>query len=350
MQEVQRVSIVGRLVEVWARLATTLAGGTDDSANAAAAVRRLMAADALDLPLPGSGRSGERFRALSRLGELDLTVARLAEAHVDAVAIAAELGAPAPGRGELWGVWAAEPPQSRVSATAPADPAGPWRLNGRKVWCGGAGICSHALITARAEDGPRLFAVDLHAPGVEPVDDPWPAAALHGSDTRSVDLSSAAALPVGGRGQYVDRPGFWHGSVSVAAVWYGGAVAVARALRRAQERRPLDDLGLMHLGGVDAALAGARSALDAAAAAFDTDPSDASGRTAAVARRTRAVVEAAATETIDRVGRALGAAPLALDGDHARRVADLTLYLRQSHADRDLTALGRLVADHGDDW
>jgi hypothetical protein len=97
-------------------------------------------------------------------------------------------------------------------------------------------------------------------------------------------------------------------------------------------------------------LAGARSALDAAAAAFDTDPSDASGRTAAVARRTRAVVEAAATETIDRVGRALGAAPLALDGDHARRVADLTLYLRQSHADRDLTALGRLVADHGDDW
>jgi hypothetical protein len=320
------------------------------SANAEAAVRDLIAAGALDLPLPGSGRTGERLRGLSRLGELDLTVARLAEAHVDAVAIAAELGAPAPRRDELWGVWAAEPPQARVSATAPADPAGPWRLDGRKAWCGGAGICSHALITAHAEDGPRLFAVDLHAPGVKPVDDPWPVAALRGSDTRSVDLSSAAALPVGSSGQYVDRPGFWHGSVGVAAVWYGGAVAVARALQRANEKRPLDDLGLMHLGGVDAALAGARAALDAAAAACDADPRDNTGRTAAVARRTRAVVEAAATETIDRVGRALGAAPLALDGDHARRVADLTLYLRQSHADRDLAALGRLVADHGDDW
>jgi hypothetical protein len=350
MPELQPASAAGRLAEAWARLAPTLTGGTDDPANAAAAAGGLIAAGALDLPLPGSGRSGERLRALTRLGELDLTVARLAEAHADAVAIAAELGGPAPGRDELWGVWAAEPPQARVSATALADPPGRWRLDGRKAWCGGAGICSHALITAYAEDGPRLFAVDMHAPGVAPVADPWPAAALCGSDTRSVDLSSADALPVGGPAQYVDRPGFWHGSVSVAAVWYGGAVAVARALQRAQERRPLDDLGLMHLGGVDAALAGARAALAAAAAAFDTDPHDSSGRAPAVARRTRAVVEAAATETIDRVGRALGAAPLALDGDHARRVADLTLYLRQSHADRDLTALGRLVADHGDDW
>jgi hypothetical protein len=350
IRELQPTPAVGRLAEVWARLAPTLAGGTDEPANAAAAVRGLIAAGALDLPLPGSGRTGERMQALGLLGELDLTSARLAEAHADAVAIAAELSAPAPGRDELWGVWAAEPPQARVSAAAPADPAGLWRLDGCKAWCGGAGICSHALITAHADDGPRLFAVDLHAPGVAPVDDSWPVAALRGSDTRSVDLSAAAALPVGLPGQYVDRSGFWHGSVGVAAVWYGGAVGVARALQRAHERRPLDDLGLMHLGGVDAALAGARAALDAAAAAFDIDPRDRTGRAAAVARRTRAVVEAAALETIDRVGRALGAAPLALDGDHARRVADLTLYLRQSHADRDLSALGRLVADHGDDW
>jgi alkylation response protein AidB-like acyl-CoA dehydrogenase len=347
--ELQPASWDERLAETWGRLASSLAGGTDDPANAAAAVSGLIAAGVLDLPMPGSGRSSERLRALSRLGELDLTIARLAEAHADALAITAELGAVPPGRGEVWGVWAAEPPTARVRAIAP-DPDGTWRLAGRKAWCSGAGLATHALITAHADDGPRLFAVDLHTPRVAPADDPWPVAALRGSDTRSVDLSEAAAVPVGGPGQYVDRPGFWHGSVCVAAVWYGGAVGVARALQRAQQRRPLDDLGLMHLGGVDAALAGARSALDAAAAAFDTDPRDHTGQAAAVARRTRAVVEAAATETIDRVGRALGAAPLALDGDHARRVADLTLYLRQSHADRDLAALGRLVAEGGDDW
>jgi hypothetical protein len=44
------------------------------------------------------------------------------------------------------------------------------------------------------------------------------------------------------------------------------------------------------------------------------------------------------------VGHALGPGPLAHDETHAARVADLTLYVRQHHAERDLAALGRLVA------
>jgi hypothetical protein len=42
------------------------------------------------------------------------------------------------------------------------------------------------------------------------------------------------------------------------------------------------------------------------------------------------------------VGRALGPAPLATDREHAQRVADLTVYLRQHHAERDLARLGEL--------
>ena len=52
---------------------------------------------------------------------------------------------------------------------------------------------------------------------------------------------------------------------------------------------------------------------------------------------------------LDRVGRALGAGPLCLDPVHAQRVADLPVYLRQSHAERDLAGLGALAAD-GADW
>jgi hypothetical protein len=48
-------------------------------------------------------------------------------------------------------------------------------------------------------------------------------------------------------------------------------------------------------------------------------------------------------ETIVRTGRALGPGPLVLDAEHARRVADLAIYIRQSHAERDLAALGRLA-------
>nr|MDQ2706198.1 acyl-CoA dehydrogenase [Actinomycetota bacterium] len=37
-------------------------------------------------------------------------------------------------------------------------------------------------------------------------------------------------------------------------------------------------------------------------------------------------------------------APLATDAAHSRRVTDLGVYLRQSHAERDLAALADLAA------
>jgi hypothetical protein len=67
------------------------------------------------------------------------------------------------------------------------------------------------------------------------------------------------------------------------------------------------------------------------------------------ARRVRAVVEKAVDEALTRTDRALGPGPLCLDERHARAVADLTVYVRQSHGERDLAALGALAAaDHAD--
>jgi alkylation response protein AidB-like acyl-CoA dehydrogenase len=318
--------------------------------SAAALMRSLAGGPLLDLPLPGGGQTRRRFGALIALGESDLTVGRLAEAHLDAIAILAELGSALAQRpsDSVWAVWAAEPPTARVSATTVLGDG--WLLNGRKAWCSGAGGSSHALVTAHADDGPRLFAVDLDQVGVRAMDDPWPAAALSGTDTRTVEFSNAVATAVGGPGDYVNRTGFWHGAVGVAAVWFGGAVGVARTLLGAGQRRPLSEIDTVHLGAVGAALAGGRAALNLAAESFDDDPTDTAGRVAITARSTRAVVEAAAAEVIDRVGRALGAAPLALDGDHSRRVADLTLYVRQSHADRDLADLGKRMVEEGALW
>ena len=62
-----------------------------------------------------------------------------------------------------------------------------------------------------------------------------------------------------------------------------------------------------------------------------------------LALRVRAVVADAAERTLRQVGHALGPAPLAFDEQHARRVADLELYLRQHHAERDLARLGELM-------
>jgi hypothetical protein len=61
--------------------------------------------------------------------------------------------------------------------------------------------------------------------------------------------------------------------------------------------------------------------------------------------RVRATVERGCDEVLARTGRATGAAPLCQDEAHGRRVADLTAYLRQSHAEADLAAAGALVLE-----
>ena len=136
----------------------------------------------------------------------------------------------------------------------------------------------------------------------------------------------------------------------MAACWYGGARAVGETLRAAAAARDVGPHALAHLGAVDLALHTAKTALDVAAAEIDADPEDRQGGGRLRALRVRALVEAAATEVMGRVGRALGAGPLCRDEAHSRRVADLTVYLRQHHAERDLAQLGSLVASHGVTW
>ncbi|MEU4243351.1 acyl-CoA dehydrogenase [Actinoplanes sp. NPDC026619] len=297
----------------------------------------------IDLPLPGHGATAERLRGLTALGRADLVGARLAEGHLDAVAIRAELADTDQNRtDERWGVWAAAP----SSVRAEHGPAG-WTLTGDRPWCSGAAWCTDALVTAEADDGIRLFAVRNAPPHATPLDDTWPAVGMAGSDSRTIRFTDAPARPVGGPGAYVDRPGFWHGGVGVAACWFGGALGVADALLSAARRKDVGPHALAHLGAVDVALGAAGSVLADAALRIDADP----GADAHVlALRVRATVESAATEVLDRVGRALGAGPLCRDADHARRVADLTVYLRQSHAESDLEQLGGLVAAGDQQW
>lgn len=305
-----------------------------DGTSVGPALRGLHAAGALDLPLPGGGRTWRRWQALAEISAGDLVLGRLAEAHCDAVAILDELDGPAPDG--LWGVWGAEPPDARVVAVE--GPQG-WRLSGRKAWCSGALLLDHALVST--PDDRRLFAVDVADLTVVP--DTWSAVGMAASGSVTVLLDGVRAEPVGGPGAYLDRPGFWHGGAGVAACWYGGAVGAARVLLAASRQRRLDPHALAHLGAVDALVAAMQAHLRAAADQIDADPAGPGARLRGA--RVRAHVEAGATEVLDRVGRALGAAPLCLDPVQARRAADLPVYLRQSHAERDLAGLGELATE-----
>jgi alkylation response protein AidB-like acyl-CoA dehydrogenase len=242
-------------------------------------------------------------------------------------------------------VWAANPPGPNVTA---ARQGGTWLLRGTKQYCSGARVCTHALVTARAGEEERLFAVA--ADGLEPVMGSWPATGMAGSDTLDVGFPAVPAEPVGPPGGYTGRPGFSYGGAGVAACWYGGARGVARALARAAAKRDVGPHALAHLGAVDIALRTTRAALARAADEIDADPGDLRGEGALRTLRVRALAEATASDVLARTGRALGAGPLSHDEAHSRAVADLTVYLRQHHAERDLARLGELVAEQGAAW
>ncbi|BBN49570.1 acyl-CoA dehydrogenase [Mycobacterium avium subsp. hominissuis] len=304
-------------------------------------VKHWLESGRLELPLPASGRTAERWQRLAELAAENIVAARVAEAHVDAVAILHELGGKPPEPGQLWSVWAAEAPDAVLTAT---DIRGAYLLNGTKVWCPGAGFCTHALVTARRDDGtPGLFAVTVTNPTVKALPSTWWNAGMAGSDTRPVQFTNTHAVAVGDPGDYLIRPGFWHGAIGVAACWLGGARRVADPLYRCAASQSADAYSLAHLGAVDAALAAGDAMLAAAAAQVDADPFDRAGTAQLLARRVRTVVEHAVDEAITRTGRALGPGPLCQDGRHAQRVADLSIYIRQSHAERDLAELGRLA-------
>jgi hypothetical protein len=317
----------------------------DGWAGTAAAFAEAAGAGRLDLPLPGGGRTWERWMVFADLAEDNLSLARLAEGHADALAILAELGAPPPPAGTRWGVWAAQPPGPGLAATRSGSR---WHLAGIKQYCSGAHSCTDALVTAKTPDGDRLFAVSTD--GLCPVEGSWLAVGMAASDTFGIEFVNTEATPVGDPGAYVSRPGFAHGGAGVAACWYGGARGVGRTLLRVAAARDLGPHALAHLGAVDIALDTARTVLERAAAETDADPADRKDEARVRTLRARALVEATATEVMARAGRALGAGPLCHDGAHARRVADLTVYLRQHHAEADLARLGALTAAGGARW
>lgn len=310
--------------------------------DASALIRACRAATSW--PLPAGGETRARWSALAALGGQDLVLARLIEAHADAIAILAELGGPPVGADDSYGVWAAEAPASVVSADGSDAEV---RLSGTKAWCSGATLLTHALVTARHDDERLLCAVPLDHEGVRADADTWAAVGMRRADTRTVHFASAPATVVGKPGSYLDRPGFWVGGIGVAACWYGGAARVAEPLRLRVSGHPGDAHAAAHLGAVDVALGGARDVLRSAATEVDACPGADHAR---LARRVRSTVADTATLVATRVGRALGPAPLATDPDHAQRVADLEVYVRQDHAERDLAALGADVAADQSGW
>lgn len=303
--------------------------------------REALESGRLSLPPLGGGRTAERWSALVALAAEDVDLARLAEAHVDAVQILAE-AATAPAPGVLLGVWAAEHPDATVT--------GRWEdgeehlvLSGSKAFCSGAGIVGAALVTVAAPEGRLLVQVPASSIGEDRIDSGvWQVRALSSVHTSTVDLEGVAvpgSAVVGPPGWYLDRPGFWDGAIGPAACWAGAAIGLVRI---AQERGSGDPHSLAHVGALTAGERALRALLDHTGREQDGAAPHGSVRRRR-ALEVRHLVDTWCGDIEDRFARCLGPRALAFDAAVADRLQALSVYRRQCHGERDLASLGALV-------
>ena len=299
--------------------------------------RRLASQGTLDLPFPGSGATAARHHRLAELAKQDLTLARLAEAHADALAILAEAGR-TPESGWLYGVWASEVPDRPLRLELHR---GGLRAFGTKMFCSGAAIVDRALVTVRVPEA-QLVEIDLHenAEWISYSEDGWitPAfaetrtatAIFHGTPVHEKNI-------IGRPGWYLNRPGFWHGACGPASCWAGGAMGL---VDYALLHRTDNPHTLAHLGAMEAAVWAMKACLESAGHEIDAQPAD---QRAAITRALslRHVIEQFCVDILQRFGRMCGPRPLAFDRAASRRYQEVELYIRQCHAERDLETLGK---------
>lgn len=295
------------------------------------------------IPIPGSGQTLERWRRLAEVASSDLSLAKLYEGHTDALAILAELKAQSIASvGDSWAVWCAEPPDARVVVTSDFAHSHV-QISGLKPWCSGAHAVDKALVSGWLADGQRcLVAVSMDQPSISIDTSQWNAVGMADSASARVSFKDSYATVVGLPGEYLNRPGFIHGGAGVAACWFGAAASIAFHLHEMAAAGSQAPYRLAHLGAVDVALSSAASLLREAAAQIDRTPQD---PCLLEVSRARLAVEEAVEEVMQRIPRAIGPGPLCMDKKLAKQIADLPVFVRQSHAEHDQAALGRLIIE-----
>jgi len=277
-----------------------------------------------------------RWRRLVASGRADAVLGRLFEGHADAWVIATESGH-ALQYGARYGVWASQ--SGKTGVTARPHGTG-WLIDGRMRFCSGANILDRALVTARTESGDVLLVdLDLARPGVAPIAGTWPAVGMDASDSGDVRVDGVAVeQPIGGPGFYLDRPGFPIGGIGVAAVWWGAAYGLFEAAVSALGEETTE-AQYAHIGALTVAFEVTAALLVDTARCLPVLDRGGLEQRALVCR---SAVDALVEDVVRRVPRITGPVPLTHDAAIAHRLADLPIYVRQHHAERDLTALGRL--------
>lgn len=299
----------------------------------------------------GDPRDAAEMLALLRLlhgvGRRDLPLGRLFEGHVDALQIALRLASSEQARG-LQAAVAAGAALGVWNAALSGEPLvlAEGKLTGGKSFASGAGVLSHAFVTADTPHGAQLLLLDLDrtAPAVDR--SWWRTIGMQRSETHIVrwrDALVAADDLIGAPGDYGREPWFSGGAIRFAAVQAGGVAALFDHARDhlVATGRAADP----HQSGRLAALyAVAQGAADAVRRVAETwyDEEDTT-RLARVAAARVAVAEAGERALI-LAEQAVGLQGMFVTHPLAATLADLGVYLRQPAPDAQRMRVGAAAA------
>lgn len=306
---------------------------------------------ALRAPLPssqgGHGAGTEPggmdlvVRLLTILGQGNLAVGRLFEAHVNALKLIVAHGTPRQVEqaaaevrdGHLFGLWVTDPAEHALHLDAGS-------LRGGKGPCSGAGHVTRALVTVSTPAGSQMAVVAAD----RTLDVELKRGALQGMRAcvngvvRFHDTPLPTDALIGAPGDYLREPLLSTGAWRTSAVTLGGLDALVSATRDQLARRGHQTALLQQdrFGRMLIAQETARLWTTAAAHRAEASEAPAADRVAYV-NLARIAVEAACLDAMQLAQRALGLAAFLRPNPVERLLRDLAVYLRQPAPDAVLT-------------
>lgn len=292
-----------------------------------------------NLLLPPEVTYDERLLHLFEVGRRGLSLAKLAEAHWDALAILDEAKRCAI-PDALYAVWASGGPQDPLTIEVNFSQG---YLSGTKRFCSGAGLVDRALITV--ED--KLLEISLHdlPSGCLTIDESqWVSQAFAQTHTATL-IFNRLPIPqdalIGANHWYLNRLGFWRGALGPAACWGGGAASL---VDYAQANGRDDTHTLAHLAAMVANVWTIQNILIQSGKDAEqmTEPQELQQ----LALKARHMIEQLSSDILRRFARAYGPYPLACVSKVNQQYQELDLFLKQNHGERDLAILGKLLKNY----
>nr|WP_294520647.1 acyl-CoA dehydrogenase family protein [uncultured Rhodopila sp.] len=334
-----------------------------DSAFPAEEVARLHHLGVLALPLPVAANTrddalaGTLAAMLVLIGQGNLSVGRVIEAHINTLHLVARYGSEAQQTdalatardGGLFGLWVTDPPGGGLRMRRFGSRI---MLSGAKQFCSSAGHAAGALVTARDEDGAARMLILRLGIGetVKPL--PSPLQGMRAAVTGAVDFTgceTSAGVILGEPGDYLREPDFSAGAWRGSAVAAGGLIALLDlALTQLRETGRWDNPHTRaRIGEAIIARETSRHWVRSAARIAEDPDADAAHRVATVGLA-RIAVETACLDAMRLVQRSLGLSAFRQGNPVERICRDLSTYLRQPAPDEVLTeAAGWFAANPG---